>query len=551
MLTYITIYIFYIKLTQLLLIFRFYLIIKQRGYIMGIDGPEKTDSISNQQRIPYYRNGKLSQEDIIIFDKNGYVVEKTTTSYDKNSQITSVINSHFNHSELESREITFYKPQMVLNPIHNFNDFKNGLFITKNLPYKTVENEYNVLHPNNYSMTEYSGNKTYSYQQVMDNGYLETAVSSTGNPETTTRFYDEGKTTLVKDDKNTTLNYFNKRNELLRSDKIAFKNMDTATDPDVAIMFNQTTTDYKNNTKYSIPLFDTNKNKNIQELNTEFYAISGEKVTKKFNSDLKKGESHSKLEIKDKDGNTLFYLSRMYSKVSDTEAVSFLNGQRYDMKFEDEKVTVTYKGEKTEINLKKLVNPFTKNREELKEMVKQLPGDILLQLGRETKIMNYEEGNGEFRVACDGVDTDLYMDVLIHELGHAIDLGGDRKYCANGHIRNYNITGRISDNKEFLKIFNEEKAQFLKMSPVQIQEYEDYLTSKPSEMVAEGYAIINQGSTVKIQNEVFHETQKNRQLLMLQFFPKTISYIGNKMTEYKQIYDPSNPRSIREYYGDL
>ena len=102
-----------------------------------------------------------------------------------------------------------------------------------------------------------------------------------------------------------------------------------------------------------------------------------------------------------------------------------------------------------------------------------------------------------------------------------------------------------------------ERAFFKKIMPDEVEKIneaycldsddKDLVQTGLEEIIADSYFIINSGCNYKSMVDKENDKITNlRQHFLLQYFPKTIAYIGNRFTEYKQIINPEKPRTLKE-----
>ena len=180
--------------------------------------------------------------------------------------------------------------------------------------------------------------------------------------------------------------------------------------------------------------------------------------------------SGMKYEIKDKDGNILGITERQYRKIDENHYTSSVNGQKYDTQFVDDRVIVSKvdkNGNKTETI--ELGSDILDSQ--LKDLYKQLPGDYFFkikEIGLKKVSINTDiQDNGAFIPNTNEINFSNELKnnsfVFAHELGHAIDF-------------NYN-SGKIHDNPELNNIYQEELAEYKKISSDAEGHSIDYFTT--------------------------------------------------------------------------
>ena len=136
-------------------------------------------------------------------------------------------------------------------------------------------------------------------------------------------------------------------------------------------------------------------------------------------------------QIKDKSGNILANIERRQRKIDDNHYTSSFNGQKYDMQFSNDKITVS----KTD-NDSNIIETIELGSEQLDlnliDLYKELPGDYLFKIKEmNTKIVldNSNKIASKGNACFSSENNTIYISselkdnpfIFAHELGHAID----------------------------------------------------------------------------------------------------------------------------------
>ena len=224
-------------------------------------------------------------------------------------------------------------------------------------------------------------------------------------------------------------------------------------------------------------------------------------------------------QIKDKDGNILANIERRHRKIDDNHYTSSFNGQKYDMQFSNDKITVS----KTD-NDGNVIETIELDSNQLDfnliDLYKQLPGDYLFKIKDMNTKITFDNSNKitDKNNACFSfVDNTIYISselknnpfVFAHELGHAIDFN----------------SGIISKNPDLAKVYQEELEAYKSATSDAEGQSIDYFTNQENgtaipESIAETHALMS-----GMINEDFN-TIMLRSVVLQQHFPKTIAKIS-------------------------
>lgn len=225
--------------------------------------------------------------------------------------------------------------------------------------------------------------------------------------------------------------------------------------------------------------------------------------------------------ITDKDGKVLLNQTRTFQPVEGNpdKFISSFNDRIYEIEYTGNIVRITDKKENktTTLDLNKITD--TQNND-LINAIKKLPGDALIDIAeRGINRIGIDDFGGSWGLeerTLDIPSMDFSMNateqlgIFMHEFGHFLDTEIDSE--------NF---GEISQNPEFIKIYNEELENFKKNSTSKMQEYIDYF-------------IDHDGNTISAQSETVAESHKiltsphteTRTYYLQQNFPRSIAKIA-------------------------
>ncbi len=232
----------------------------------------------------------------------------------------------------------------------------------------------------------------------------------------------------------------------------------------------------------------------------------------------------SEMVIYNKNGTETVLTFPTRKEISENHFVTTNNGISYDIQINKNMVTVKNQqtGQAKEINLDNILkNMSPKQKEEVANVIKQMNGENLMDLAVELDsiyhldndiFINSEidkfltkwlirggnaEGKsaGKYNKLTNNITTATSLEVLVHELGHAVDYKSD-------------FPSTNSANKEFMKIFNEEMSAYLADGNKK-SENGAYCTTNKDEMFAECYTFLTTGSNESSET-------------IVKYFPRTL-----------------------------
>ena len=232
--------------------------------------------------------------------------------------------------------------------------------------------------------------------------------------------------------------------------------------------------------------------------------------------------------IKDADNNVILNVERQHFQVDENNYISFVNGQKYDIKFESGKITVVKEGVNGESS--ETITIDTKNIDpRLINLFKQLPGDFLFVYKKagitSVTVSSTANKNGAYYSPNDRsivVSKEMLNDpfVLAHELGHAMD---------------ELLLGELSNDEVLREIFDKELSAYRNRVSDAEGRIIDYFSTKIHysgnnlmEVVAEVNAILSGFRTS--DSPLFM-----RGLKLMQNFPETIKYVSDKLATAKDM----------------
>lgn len=375
-----------------------------------------------------------------------------------------------------------------------------------------------TAHINEIGETNY---QAVSYDEKGNLLYKEISVNdSSGNEKSLADFYNEkGEKTchsVEKNNKKLSINYVDNeeysRDYYETSDRYGILNH---------------TISYDNGKTISVS--SGSEEQNGVEINKNFTSADGTKTHYAYNEDQSNGSYSLVYQIQDKNGEMLLDTKRSYQKISDNEAISKLNDNVYRIITNGEQIRIIDETKKESFNLdlstlvidneENLVQEegweTTSENQKIKDIIKSQPGDVLIDIAKETdKIGQLNIENGCYLYDNETILAQPRSSTLVHELGHAIDT-----------IPGFFGAKNLSKDKDFLKIFNEEKKNFESQNLSDQQKSSEYLMN-PTEFSAEAKML-----TTTIQAASKSERAHTLQL----YFPKSIAYINSQFSDIDNI----------------
>lgn len=273
---------------------------------------------------------------------------------------------------------------------------------------------------------------------------------------------------------------------------------------------------------------ETVKNPDNSVTYMENYNYNGKQISKKYTEHVDSEYDVDKLEysyeINNEDGSKLFKMDRSWKRNEDGTTSTIINGKEYIAEFNDENQSVNIT--KPDGSIEKIVIGSIceeKSKEEFWDFAKKLPADILLPI---KYLRNIEVTKNHSGLYLDGYYLDIvpFKQTMAHEMGHAIDWYG----------MNIDHVGRISGNRDVLKVYNKEMEKFNKENPMASQDIISYFSQTGgsrstglSEVVAEVQALMTSYGNAE-------EDITSRINYLTKYFPETVAKVGT-MLGYNQV----------------
>ena len=258
--------------------------------------------------------------------------------------------------------------------------------------------------------------------------------------------------------------------------------------------------------------------------------------------DDKNGNRIIDYKITDVNGKVLMNQKQTFEKINDNKFVSTRNDKTYDITLDKEGLNISERNTDKKAELKFENKVFGQEKDAVINMLKTISGDELMALAN--KVTSVETVYNDFQSKC-STNMDIFSDdyltssritvsdnpaVFLHELGHAID-SGKRPSSLDRDFK-LEIKDQLCDDKDFQKIYKEEKKGFLKEYPEAQRNHIDYFIANEA---VEGEKDRGRKETIAETNAILNTYTTNYALAMRtqylqQHFPKTIAYLSEKLT---------------------
>ena len=275
------------------------------------------------------------------------------------------------------------------------------------------------------------------------------------------------------------------------------------------------------------PLIDVKMSKSgILTVKKDIEALDGT-ITKQNYKKLPNGSWTMRLNIS-KGGKVLSKRNIKHKIISENEAESIINGQKYKVLYSPNEIKLlNSRGDiDCTINLSELIdsNNLPENAIKLKNMLKECSADELQVISKKLKKLEFNKNKMDACAKLHSGTVSCQNDIFIfrHEMGHIDDLFG------TAPTPNMDYQGIYSTADDFKKIYFQELNLFMKQFPQTQRAYVDYfidhtdpeLTKRSlQETVAE---LLASNKSPDINRLIGTRTE-----YMERYFPKTRSYLVN------------------------
>ena len=224
--------------------------------------------------------------------------------------------------------------------------------------------------------------------------------------------------------------------------------------------------------------------------------------------------------------------SESFEVISPNKFISSKNNEKYEITADDDSVTVTDMNnpENTAKFEKGETSGIIGDQEEIIKVLKKMPGEELLKLSESVKTLDGTTNVLESYSQTDEYDRLIHtgddLFVILHELGHAVDL----KYV-DMENEEATIDKAIFQDKKFNEIYDKEKEAFNKAFPDAQRNHIAYFIDHEThyggvvggkrETIAEANALLTTAKS--------HEVLAMRSQYLQQHFPETIAYLHEKL----------------------
>ncbi len=269
----------------------------------------------------------------------------------------------------------------------------------------------------------------------------------------------------------------------------------------------------------------------IMSIKKDMVSSNGTRTEYLFEDDPQ-GNRISDYKITDKNGKVLLQNSESFEVISPNKFISSKNNEKYEITADDDSVTVTDMNnpENTAKFEKGETSGIIGDQEEIIKVLKKMPGEELLKLSESVKTLDGTTNVLESYSQTDEYDRLIHtgddLFVILHELGHAVDL----KYV-DMENEEATIDKAIFQDKKFNEIYDKEKEAFNKAFPDAQRNHIAYFIDHEThyggvvggkrETIAEANALLTTAKS--------HEVLAMRSQYLQQHFPETIAYLHEKL----------------------
>lgn len=258
--------------------------------------------------------------------------------------------------------------------------------------------------------------------------------------------------------------------------------------------------------------------------------------------DDKNGNRIIDYKITDVDGKVLMNQKQTFEKIDENNFVSTRNGKTYDISLNKNGLNISERNTDKKASLEFENKIYGQEKGAIVNMLKTISGDELMNFAN--KVDSVEAVYNDFQSKC-STDMDMFSDdcltssrltvsdnpaVFLHELGHAID--SSKRPSSLGQDFKLEIKDEISNSKEFKKVYEQEKKNFLKEYPEAQRSHIDYFIANEA---VKGQKDRGRKETIAETNAILNTYKANYALAMRaqylqQHFPKTIAFLSEKLT---------------------
>ena len=170
--------------------------------------------------------------------------------------------------------------------------------------------------------------------------------------------------------------------------------------------------------------------------------------------------------ITDNNGKVLYQNSQTFEKVTDTKFISSNDGRKYEINIDNQSISVkdTGLGKEETIKFKKKIEKF--NREEMINLLKKVPGNMLMEAAQDVKKYNglqKDEATLAYSIPSQKIIASAdNLFIFLHELGHIKD---SETLKSKDRIERHNEEMQYSGNKKIQNTYMEELSNFVKKYP--------------------------------------------------------------------------------------
>ena len=278
---------------------------------------------------------------------------------------------------------------------------------------------------------------------------------------------------------------------------------------------------------------------------TERHLVSPEGTKTDYYAEESENLKITDYKITGRDGNELINVYQTFQQLSENKYISSINTtgkyedtQIYEIEYTDNNIVKIFDKKNnniTKINLEKYMNSVYLDMEKLLPIIKNLPGQVLLEFAEKHFIMRYDKhikNNGTWGPSSKELvvgdwkrspdEEESMFATLVHELGHYLDLYGT-------------VNSKFANNPHIVGIFKEEFELFKVNTTTAQQEYVSYFTNLQGdirgneEKVAETHSILYSND---------HGDLNMRRLYLAQYFPRTMAAIMKLLLEEEGVSVP-------------